>query len=338
MSGSRRRPNHPGGKITPKAGAGKVRIFIVEDEIVIVRGLEDALARLGYRVCGFALSGAEALAAIAAQKPDLVLVDIHLQGAMDGIQLAQHILEAYAIPVIYITAYSNEEVLERAKPTNPFGYIVKPFRERQLKVDIELALARYRKERERQLFLAGCRSTNAELEQQLGVARSELKTATEKLRLQGMRLDQLRQEVHEVNTALLSLTSHITRTREEMEMGVAFAVRTRVLPILKQLQDDPGFQQYRIEFEMLSMHMNHLTAGLVKDAEFAGPLSTTELRIAALIKNDLSNNQIAAQLFLSPETVKTHRRNIRKKLGLQNSSINLATFLKAQWADAAMLH
>jgi DNA-binding NarL/FixJ family response regulator len=332
MSGSRRKTGIPGRTITAKAG--RVRLFIVEDEIVIVRGLEDALERLGYTVCGFALAGEEALAAIAAQRPDLVLVDIYLKGAMDGIQLAQLILEAHAIPVIYITAYSSEEVLERAKSTSPFGYIVKPFRERQLKVDIELALARYRKEQERQRFIAACRSTNAELQQQLGVARSELENATGKLRWQEMKLEQLWQEVQEVNRALLSLTNHVARTREELEMEVAVAVRSKVMPILKQLQADPGFQPYHIEFEMLSLHMHHLTAGLGREAESAGALSTTELRVAALIKTGFSNDQIAGQLFLSPETVKTHRRNIRKKLGLHHSSKNLATYLKAQWANS----
>jgi two-component system, response regulator PdtaR len=336
MSGSRKGKNRPGGKIAGKAD--RPRIFLVEDEIVIVRGLEDALERLGYTVCGFALSGEDALTAIAAQRPDLVLVDIYLKGAMDGIQLAKLILETYAIPVIYITAYSNEEVLERATPTSPFGYIVKPFRERQLKVNIELALARYRQEQKRKIFLAGCRNTIEELEQQLMSARSQLETTTEKLRLERIKLDELRQEVQEVNRALLSLTSHAARTREELEMEVAVAVRTRVLPVLKQLQADPAFQQYRIEFEMLAMHMSHLTAGMTKEPELAGALSTTELRIASLIKHDLSNDQIAGQLFLSPETVKTHRRNIRKKLGLQKSNKNLATFLKAQWPDAAKLH
>jgi DNA-binding CsgD family transcriptional regulator len=149
-----------------------------------------------------------------------------------------------------------------------------------------------------------------------------------------MKLDQLRQEVQEVNQALLSLTSHVARTREELEMEVAVAVRTKVLPVLKQLQADPAFQPYRIEFEMLAMHMHHLTTGLVKASEATCALSTTELRIAALIKNDLPNDQIAGQLFLSPETVKTHRRNIRKKLGLKNSNKNLATYLKAQWPNS----
>lgn len=330
MSGLRKKSKLLGGPITAKAG--NVRIFIVEDEIVIVRGLEDALARLGYAVCGFALSGKEAVKAIAAEKPDLVLVDIYLKGAMDGIQVAEHILHSYSIPVIYLTAYSNEEVLERAKATSPFGYIVKPFRERQLKVNIELALARYQEEQERKIFLDSYRSTNEELEQQLREARAKLEATTEELRLKGLKLDQLRQEVQEVNRALLSLTSHVARTREESEVEVAVAVRTKVLPILKQLQADPAFQRHRLEFEMLSINLQHLAGGLVKTSAAAGALSTTELRVAAFIKHGLSNEQIAGQLFLSPETVKTHRRNIRRKLGLQKSSLNLATYLKAQWA------
>ena len=216
-------------------------------------------------MCGFALSGEEAIAAIAAQRPDLVLVDIYLKGTMDGINVAEHLLDSYPIPVIYITAYSNEEVLARAKPTSPFGYIVKPFRDRQLKVNIELALARYREEQETAALYRRLPAHHRRTGAQLKGAKSELETTTEKLRLQTFQLDQLRREVQEVNQALSSLTGHIARTREELEMEVAVAVRTRVLPILKQLQTDPGFQQYRLEFEMLAMHMNHLTAGLARN-------------------------------------------------------------------------
>lgn len=203
-------------------------------------------------------------------------------------------------------------------------------------MNIELALARYREEQERKLFLDNCRSTIEDLEQQLRDAKCELEAATEQLRVKGVKLDLLRQEVQEINKALLTLTNHLNRTREELEMEVAVAVRTKVLPILRQLQAEPCFERYRIEFDMLSMHMNHLSMSLTGKSESGCTLSITELRIAALIKNGLSNDQIADQLFLSTETVKTHRRNIRKKLGLNNSGKNLATYLKAHWADPSL--
>jgi DNA-binding NarL/FixJ family response regulator len=335
MSNSREKRKIPGKKVDHKAnGRG---IFIVEDEIVIVRGLEDALARLDYPVCGFARTGEEALAAIAGHRPDLALVDICLPGAMDGIQLAGLLQEAHALPVIYLTAYAHGEILARALATSPFGYVVKPFRETQLKAAIELALARAREEEDRRGFLDQCQNTIGDLEEQLQRTRSELEAAAVRLAEKDQKLQQLRQEVQEVNRALLSLSGHIARTREELEMEVAIAVRTRVLPILRQLMSDPGFGQYRLEFDMLSMHMQHLTAGLGKTPATAGVLSATELRLAALIKNGLSNQQIADKLFLSLETVKTHRRNIRRKLGLQNSKENLATHLKARWDDPRLL-
>jgi DNA-binding CsgD family transcriptional regulator len=118
--------------------------------------------------------------------------------------------------------------------------------------------------------------------------------------------------------------------REELEMEVAVAVRTRIMPILKQLQGDPAFQPYRIELDMLGMHMDLLSSGMKKEANRAEALSTTELRVAALVRNNLTSGEIAGRLFISPETVKTHRRNIRKKLGIHNTRKDLVAYLRTQ--------
>lgn len=329
-------------KKSQKRATDRPRIFIVEDEIVIVRGLEEALERLGYTVCGFELTGEAALPAIEAKNPDLVLVDIYLKGEMDGIELARAIISSNEVPVIYITAYSNREILDRAKVTDPFGYIVKPVRERQLKATLEMALERHKTEQKRRSFLESSRETIEELQSQLAARTEELsrtkdmlESANKELLLGKSKLDQLRIELQEVNKALLSLRTHMIRTREELELEVAAALRMKVLPILRQLQVDSGLNKYRIEFDMLSMHMNDLSSGLTGGAICA--LSAAELRVAALIKNGLSSDQIADLLYVSPETVKTHRRTIRKKLGIQNARTNLSTYLNALWTDTGEL-
>jgi PAS domain S-box-containing protein/putative nucleotidyltransferase with HDIG domain len=122
------------------------RIFIVEDETTVALYMAEALKRLGYSVCGIAASGKEALEKIGVAGPDLVLMDIVLKGEMDGIAVAGMIRADRNIPVIYLTAYGDDATLQRAKLTEPFGYIIKPFQERDLHIAIEIALYKHRME------------------------------------------------------------------------------------------------------------------------------------------------------------------------------------------------
>src|SRR5882724_2934649 len=122
----------------------RCRILIVDDEIIIARELEERLKQLGYEVVGIAASGREATALALEARPDLVLMDIVLQGEMDGIQAAAEIRATLGIPVIYVTAYTDRKTLDRARVTEPFAYIVKPFSEGELHANIEMA--RYKHE------------------------------------------------------------------------------------------------------------------------------------------------------------------------------------------------
>ena len=125
------------------------QILIVEDESIVALDIQNRLRRLGYLVPTFVATGEDAIAQIAATSPDLVLMDIKLKGGMDGIEAAQHIKEKYGIPVIYLTAFADEITLQRAKLTEPFGFLLKPFEERELLAAIRMAL--YRSQAERQL-------------------------------------------------------------------------------------------------------------------------------------------------------------------------------------------
>jgi PAS domain S-box-containing protein len=123
------------------------RIFIVEDQRLIAADLEGTLKKLGYDVVGNAASGEEAIESTVAARPQLVLMDIRLRGQMDGIQAADAIRRQLDIPIVYLTAYADEETIVRAKVTNPFGYVVKPFNERELRAAIEIALYKHRTDR-----------------------------------------------------------------------------------------------------------------------------------------------------------------------------------------------
>jgi two-component system cell cycle sensor histidine kinase/response regulator CckA len=119
------------------------RILVVEDEKITALSISKQLKRLGYEVPAMLSSGEEAASRIEELKPDLVLMDIVLKGTMDGIEAAQALREKVNVPVVYLTAYSDAETLERAKMTDPFGFILKPYEERELQVAIEVALYKH---------------------------------------------------------------------------------------------------------------------------------------------------------------------------------------------------
>jgi two-component system, response regulator PdtaR len=126
----------------------KPAIFIVEDEAIVANDIRETLISLGYTVPGIAKSGELALEKIRQSHPDLVLMDIHLAGEMDGVEAAGKIHVLMDIPVIYLTAYADKLLLERAKITEPYGYVLKPYDERELNSVIEMALYKHRIENE----------------------------------------------------------------------------------------------------------------------------------------------------------------------------------------------
>lgn len=130
--------------------------MIVEDEGIIANMLSLQLKRFGYEVVGIAATGEEAVVTALKEKPDLILMDIRLAGAMDGIDAADEIHKTYDVPIIFLTAYSDDATLQRAKVSTPFGYIMKPFNERELLAAVEIALYKQRMEqtaRERERWL-----------------------------------------------------------------------------------------------------------------------------------------------------------------------------------------
>lgn len=119
------------------------KILIVEDESIIAMELEDRLVQFDYAVTGIAASAEAAFRSIEKEKPDIILMDIRIQGAMDGIETAERVHARFDIPVIYLTAFADETTIQRAKATGPFAYIVKPFKEDELRAAIEIALYKH---------------------------------------------------------------------------------------------------------------------------------------------------------------------------------------------------
>ncbi|MGB3403622.1 MAG: response regulator [Microcoleaceae cyanobacterium] len=116
------------------------KILIVEDELIPATNIARNLKKKGYIVLSLVKSGEAAIEKITQEQPDLILMDIHLQGKISGIEAAQEILKHYQIPIIYLTAYSDQATLDQAQQTNPSGYLIKPFKTQQIYEMIETVL------------------------------------------------------------------------------------------------------------------------------------------------------------------------------------------------------
>jgi PAS domain S-box-containing protein len=125
----------------------EARILVVEDEKIVAKDVENRLKNMGYQVPAVASTGEDAIIRAEEFRPDLVLMDIMLKGAMDGVTAAETIRGRFNIPVIYVTAYSDQNTLDRAKISEPYGYLLKPFEERELHSTIEMALYKHKMEK-----------------------------------------------------------------------------------------------------------------------------------------------------------------------------------------------
>lgn len=119
-----------------------VKILIVEDELIIAEDMRTMLAKMSYDVLGVAMDYHEAIGLLKTTQPDLILLDVNLNGTKDGVDLAHEINQTFKIPFIYTTSYADGATIERAKATHPINYLVKPFKQEQLFTTIEMALHR----------------------------------------------------------------------------------------------------------------------------------------------------------------------------------------------------
>jgi len=126
----------------------KTKVLIVEDEAIIAKDIENVFTKAGYKVVGSFLTGEAAIQAVDELEPDIVLMDIMLKGDMSGIQAAEVIREKSNTPVVFLTAYADENTIDKARSAVPYGYIVKPFKENEVIATIEIALNKYKEDQE----------------------------------------------------------------------------------------------------------------------------------------------------------------------------------------------
>ncbi len=153
----------------------EARILIVEDEFLIAQGLARKLQKLGYQILDIVASGAEAIQRTREFHPDLILMDILIEGDKDGIETAAEIYQSYFVPVIYVTAYADDQTLKRAQSTGSYGYILKPFNERELHATIQIALGKHQQAIQLQQSLLSAEAKSQEKSQHLSKASHNLR-------------------------------------------------------------------------------------------------------------------------------------------------------------------
>lgn len=126
----------------------KTNVLVVEDESIVSKDIQHSLKKLGYNVVGASATGEKAIELARSESPDIILMDIMLKGDMNGVETADIIRKELSIPVVFLTAYADESTLAKAKITEPYGYIIKPFKEIDLHTSIEMAIYKHGKEQE----------------------------------------------------------------------------------------------------------------------------------------------------------------------------------------------
>jgi len=159
---------------------------------------------------------------------------------------------------------------------------------------------------------------------------TERKHAEAALRETQLKLTELSNELLDTNKALGVMARNLDRSREEVEKAVARAISSKIVPIIQDLQNDGRLKGCLTELCMVATYLNDMVSSLTKGIGISGSLTSTETKVAVMAKNGMKSFEIANHLHVSLETVKTHRKNIRKKLGIHNSNLNLFTYLSNQ--------
>ena len=290
------------------------KIMIVEDEAAIALRLQQILTSMGYNVTAISYSGEEALETAKNLKPDLILMDIMIPGEIDGIALAEIVKSELDIPVIFLTSYSETHIIERAKLVEPYGYIVKPYQDRELKAAIDVAL--YKKERQRKR-----RESEIQLRKSYDELKHLVENSTKELNIKTKNLEEL-------NTALKVLLDKREEDKSVIEEKIMCNINALVTPYLDKLKKVSSVQSQKTMINILEANLNGLISSFSYrlSSKYLN-LTPSEIKVANMVKLGKTNKEIAEILHLSSRTVSFHRENIRKKLGLTNRKKNLKTYL-----------
>jgi FixJ family two-component response regulator len=284
------------------------RVTIVDDDQLVCETLTETIRSWGLCAEGFAQPEA-ALENIRNNKSDIVLLDVFISDVC-GLDLIPQL--GSDLKIIVITGFADKDTAIRALKLGAFDLLEKPFQNELLYYSILRALTALATERESKRLI------------------DDLKQSRSELLAHQQRLENLNTQLLDTNRALSIFAQNIEREREEIEKRIALKLRNLIIPMVVKLRDDQALQKYGVQLDMLTTQIEDLTSGFAMDSRVALTLSFTELRIASLVKNGITTEEIARQLHIAESTVRTHRKNIRKKLNINNAQYSLRNFLNSK--------
>ncbi|MEJ5364706.1 MAG: response regulator [Desulfosoma sp.] len=289
---------------------GLPKVLVVDDEPMICETLQGLLE--SWQMRADTCPHPSHVLSVSESRPeyDVILLDVHFQDG-NGLDFLPQIQTRFpSVKVIMVTGYADKNTAIQALKLGAFDFIEKPFDYSILKHAIERALDAKRKEDRLRALL------------------EELRENERLLTEQNRRLEFLNEQLLKTNKAMAVLAQNIAREREETERRIAIQLRGVIMPLVGRLALNARTADKAAELEAaMQQIIDELTSGDALSGRIVSTLSFTELRVATLIKSGLTTEEIARQLHVSLSTVKTHRRNIRRKLNLADTKTDLRSYL-----------
>jgi len=310
----------------------RLRILAVDDEPEILEIYRLALSvadeRYNFGECfdvSLCRKGEEALETMRASAEDpfaVIFLDLNLGDGPDGLFFGEEIRKTDSyVNFVIVTGLPEVmpgEIALRIPPLDKILYVQKPLHIQEIRHFAAALGAKWQTERM-------LRASSVKLERKV----HELEQKSRELLDNKLELENVNNMLLETNNALSVLARNLEKNRKESEKRILQKTKTLINPIIDKLYNARRLEKYKKDLDLLTDFIGNLTSDLDKD-KISASLSASEMRIASLIKNGMSSNEIARHLNVSLYTVKTHRKNIRKKLDLKDSGINLRSYLESQ--------
>jgi len=278
-------------------------ILIVDDEPFALQYLQSLLEGEGYAVAS-ATNGRLALDQVKERQPELVLLDI-MMPIMDGYETCRRLKqnpEFADLPVLFLSSLDNADEKMNAFAVGGVDYVTKPFSKREILVRVKNHLTMYR-------------------------IRNRLSSELDQRQLELIRQEN---EVRDVNTALKVLLTAIEREKQDLAATVQFNADKLIIPRISKMVEVESPEERKELFKLIRQNFQQLTESLVPGRQnLTMTLTPTELQVANLIKQDKTSKEISRICNMSPSTVASHRKMIRKKLGITNKRVNLRAILSS---------